>query len=144
MTSPNIFIIDTNVLVAGLITSQPLSPTVLIVDAMIDGDILFLISPELILEYRTVLLRNKLLHLHKLNEHQVDNLLTEITANAIWHETVPDSADQAPDPGDSHLWALLATEPSATLVTGNKLLYANPPKHNSVISPANFVKFFLR
>lgn len=143
MTLPNIFIIDTNVLVAGLISSQPLSPTVIIVDAMIDGDILFLISPDLLLEYRTVLLRPKLLRLHGLNVHQIDDLLTEITANAIWHEVVPTPIDQAPDPGDNHLWALLTTEPSATLVTGDRLLYENPPRQNSVISPANCVKFFL-
>ena len=143
MISPRIFIIDTNVLVAGLISSQAGSPTVKIVDAMIDGSLFFLLSPELLQEYRTVLLRPKLCRLHGLVEDQIDHLLTEITANAIWHETVGESDTQAPDPGDNHLWNLLATEPAAALITGDRLLLDHPPQQSSVISPASYVQFFL-
>ena len=140
MITPRIFIVDTNVLVAGLISSQVGSPTVKIVDAMLDGKLLFLLSPVLLQEYRTVLLRPKLLRLHGLDEKQIDHFLTEITANAIWHEVVSDSTEPAPDPGDDHLWKLLATEPSASLVTGDHLLLENPPLQRSVLSPANCVQ----
>ena len=139
MSRLNLFIIDTNVLVAGLISSQPSSPTVTIVDAMLDGSLLFLLSPELLREYRTVLLRPKLISLHRLSEAQVDRILTEITANALWREPLAQVPSPAPDPNDDHLWALLATEFSAILVTGDQLLYENPPVRRSVISPASCV-----
>ena len=143
MITPRIFIIDTNVLVAGLISGQVGSPTVKIVDAMLDGKLLFLLSPELLQECRAVLLRPKLLCLHGLNEKQIDHFLTEITANAIWHDVVSDSIESAPDPGDNRLWKLLATEPSASLVTGDRLLCENPPQLRSVISPASCIQYFL-
>ncbi len=142
MIPPSVFIVDTNVLVAGLISGQAGSPTVKIVDAMLDGKLLFLLSPELLEEYRAVLLRPKLLRLHGLDEEQIDHLLTEITANAIWHDLVADFAEPAPDPGDDHLWRLLATEPSAALITGDRLLCENPPQQSSVLSPASWTKRF--
>jgi len=133
----NIFIIDTNVLIAGLISGQVDSSTVSTVDAMLGGKIIYLMSAELLQEYRAVLLRPKLCRLHLLNEQQVDTILTEITANAIWHDVISISEGYVPDPDDTHLWNLLATEPSSILVTGDKLLLANPPQYRSVISPAS-------
>jgi putative PIN family toxin of toxin-antitoxin system len=141
--SIRLFIVDTNVLVAGLISSQPDSPTVKIVNAMLEGQLIFLLSPELLQEYRAVLLRPKLLPLHGLDTQQVDQLLTEMTANAIWHEVIIDSMELAPDPGDQHLWKLMATEQTAMLVTGDRLLYERPPEQRSVVSPASCVKMFL-
>lgn len=135
-----VFIVDTNVLVAGLITKQLSSPTVSIVNAMLSGSILYLLSAELLQEYRNVLLRPKLCRLHLLDEDQIDTILTEITANAIWHEVVATTDGGAPDPGDDHLWNLLATEPSAVLVTGDQLLLNNPPQYRSVISPSTCIQ----
>lgn len=134
-----IFIIDTNVLVAGLITSDPTSPTVNILDTMLDGSLPFLLSPALLTEYRTVLLRPKLLRIHGLTESQIDTLLTEITANAIWREPPHDAAHSAPDSNDEHLWALLASEPSSVLVTGDRLLLENPRPGSSVVTPAGCI-----
>lgn len=142
MKLPGIFVVDTNILVAGLISGRPDSPTTQIVDAMLDGRLIFLLSPELLQEYRLVLLRPKLLGLHGLNEEQIDHLLTEITANAIWRETPVAATEQAPDPGDEHLWKLLATEPAAALITGDRLLLEQPPSHSSVLSPASYIEFF--
>lgn len=133
MTS-RLFIIDTNVLVAGLITSQPLSPTVQVLDAMLDGRLLYLLSPALLREYRQVLLRPKLARLHGLSENEVDRLLTEIAANALWREPATVSQESAPDPGDDHLWVLLACEPGAMLVTGDGLLLDNPRAGSAVIT----------
>ncbi len=134
-----VYIVDTNVLIAGLLSSQVESPTVKIVDAMLSGQLIYLLSPELLKEYRTVLLRPKLLRLHGLHEQQIDDLLTEMTANAIWHEVPAVAKESAPDPGDRHLWDLLATEPAAILVTGDRLLFDNPPQQRSIISPASCV-----
>jgi putative PIN family toxin of toxin-antitoxin system len=133
MTS-RLFIIDTNVLDAGLITSLPSSPTVQVVDAMLDGRLLYLLSPALLREYRQVLLRPKLARLHGLSEVEVDRLLTELTANALWREPSQDAPASVPDPGDDHLWELLASEPDAILVTGDGLLLDNPRPGSSVIT----------
>ncbi len=128
-----LFVIDTNVLVAGLISSQPSSPTVRILDAMLDGQLLYLLSPELLSEYREVLLRTELARLHGLDEQQVDTILTELTANALWREPDRAHAESAPDPGDDHLWALLTCETGANLVTGDRLLLEHPRSEGTVI-----------
>jgi putative PIN family toxin of toxin-antitoxin system len=133
MTS-RLFIVDTNVLVAGLITSQPASPTAQVLDAMLDGRLLYLLSPALLREYRQVLLRPKLVRLHGLSEEEIDRLLTELTANALWRESVGVPREAAPDPGDAHLWALLAREPGAMLVTGDGLLLEHPRSGSTVIT----------
>ncbi len=143
MKTPRVFIVDTNVLIAGLLSSQPDSPTVRIVDAMLDGRLIFLLTPQLLNEYRSVLLRPKLISLHGLYEEDIDAILTEITANAIWHELVDNENAHAPDPGDDHLWAFLEIEQSAILITGDRLLYENPPPQRSVITPKSYVDLFL-
>jgi putative PIN family toxin of toxin-antitoxin system len=138
-----IIIIDTNVLVAGLITSEARSPTARILDAMLDGKLFFLLSSDLLREYREVLLRPKLARRHGLRKAEIDQFLTEITANAIWRDPLPDRDPSVPDPKDVHLWALLSSEPSAVLVTGDRLLVENPKPRTSVISPAAAVEMFL-
>lgn len=134
--SPDRFIIDTNVLIAALITRDRTSPTARILDKMLNGTLVFLISPDLLAEYRHVLLRPRLRAAHKLSEAQIDTLLTEIVANAIWCEPQDNPAEIAPDPGDRHLWLLLASNKSAALVTGDRLLLDNPRPGSSVLDPA--------
>lgn len=141
---PRMFIVDTNVVIAGLITSQVASPTAQLVDAMLDGRLIYLLSPDLLREYRAVVLRPKLARMHGLNETEIDTLLTDITANALWRDSPADDLHQAPDPQDRHLWALLACEPSAVLITGDRLLQENPRPGpgSSVISPARWAGGF--
>lgn len=129
-------VVDTNVLVAGLITSAAHSPTARVLNGMLDGRILFLLSPALLAEYRSVLLRPKLMALHGLAETEIDQLLTEITLNALWRE--PTTLTRAPDPGDDHLWALLDHEPKAILITGDHRLLQEPHRQAMVMSPAAF------
>lgn len=139
-----LFMVDTNVLVAGLITADSRSPTSEVVNAMLDGRLFYLLSAELLLEYRNVLLRPRISMLHGLGEEEIDRLLNEITANAIWRE-IPDNTHlQPPDPGDAHLWALLESEPTAVLITGDRLLLDNPPLQRSAISPATWAGRFSR
>lgn len=133
---PQLFIIDTNVVVAGLITGQADSPTCSILDAMLDGRLLFLLSPDLLREYRTVLLRPRITRAHGLTETEIDTLLTEITANAIWREPPEDASHAAPDPKDAHLWALLAHASGSILVTGDQLLLEKPRPGSRVMMPS--------
>lgn len=134
MTNP-LVIVDTNVVIAGLLTGDPGSPPARILDQVLSGRLLFLLSPELLAEYRAVLLRPRIRALHRLSDEEVDSILTEITTNALWR-TPPFSTDHTPpDPGDQHLWALLESEPTATLVTGDKLLLEHAPEPGKVQLP---------
>jgi putative PIN family toxin of toxin-antitoxin system len=127
-------VVDTNVVVAALLTAQRDSPTARTLNAMLDGTLMHVLSPDLLAEYRAVLARPRLAQRHGLSEAELDELLATITANAVWR--VPPAAfapataetplPAAPDDGDAHLWALLACEPAAWLVTGDQLLLQRP------------------
>lgn len=139
--SPPVFVVDTNVVVAGLITAPGESPVTAVLDAMLSGRLIYLLSSALLQEYRTVLLRPRITNLHGLGETQIDEVLVELAANAIWHES--DRPARAPDRGDDHLWALLAAHDRSILITGDRLLQAKPPRGNAVISPASWVESFV-
>jgi putative PIN family toxin of toxin-antitoxin system len=137
-----VFIIDTNVFVSGLISSTQNSPPVKILDLMLSSQILYVLSPALLLEYQTVLNRPKLIKLHGLIDKEIEQLLSEIVANAIWRE--PQMNQDAPDKGDNHLWSLLLQFENIILVTGDQLLIDLPPVDKSVITPAIFLEKFLK
>ena len=136
--TPPIVVIDTNVLVSGLLTGDPQAVTARVLDAMLSGEIRFVLSPALLQEYRDVLLRPRISARHGLTEGEVDTLLTRLCENTTWREPQPNGS--APDPGDDHLWALLAAVAGATLVTGDELLLEQPPEHSSVLSPRSFLE----
>jgi putative PIN family toxin of toxin-antitoxin system len=132
-------IVDTSVLVAGLLTRDPTSPTAWFVDEMLKGRLLYLLSPALLEEYRRVLLRPKIRRLHALDENEVDELLTELVSNALWRDQTATIAPIAPDPGDTHLWALLHEDPLALLVTCDQLLITEAIDPLRVFSPRAFL-----
>ena len=139
--TPLVFVVDTNVVAAGLITGAGRSPVALILDAMLSGSLLYLLSLDLLAEYRSVLLRPKLIKLHGLTELEIDRLVVELTSNAMWREPKP--APSAPDPGDDHLWALLDSYLGSVLITVDHLLLENPPVKSSVVSPKTYVNSLL-
>src|SRR5688572_2257051 len=95
----------------------------------------YLLSVELLAEYRRVLLRSKIQRGHGLDDAQVDALLEALARNAAVR-TPPAASRPAPDPGDAHLWALLESDPLAVLVTGDKALLADPPRPGVACTPA--------
>lgn len=137
--TPQVFVVDTNVVVAGLLSRATDSHVARILDAMLTGELVYLLSPELLAEYRTVLMRPKLAKLHHLSQNDVDALLAELAANAMWREP-DDGATAAPDAGDDHLWALLETYRGSVLITGDMLLREEPPAHHPVISPRSWAQ----
>ena len=139
--TPKICIVDTNVVVSGLIGADSNSPPARILDAMLDGGILYLMSSDLLDEYSSVLRRPGLVRLHGRTDDEIDRLLAGLVANAMWRE--PAVKGDAPDPGDDHLWALLASCPRGQLITGDRLLLENPPGDASVTSPRHFANTFL-
>jgi len=134
-------IVDANVIVSGLIAEDSGTPPVRILDTMLDGKLIYLMSGDLLDEYSTVLRRPGLVRLHRRTDEQLDRLLADLVANAIWHE--PTISRDAPDARDGHLWALLASHPQGLLVTGDRLLIEHPPSGASVISSRRFADMFL-
>ena len=133
-------VVDTNVVVSGLIGSSTGAPARML-SAMLDGGILYLMSADLLAEYSCVLDRPNIARRHGRTRQEIRQLLAELVANAMWRNPV-DRTD-APNAGDNHLWALLASPADALLVTGDRLLVANPPSGTSVTSPRHFVDTFL-
>ena len=130
-------IIDTNVIVSGLLTRDPAAPTARLLNAVITGEIRPLLSPALVVEYRTVLVRPRIKTLHGLEETQIDALLADIIQHSMWREPA-NSGIEAPDTGDNHLWDLLYQEPTALLVTGDLRLLDTPPFDTRVIRVRDF------
>lgn len=130
-------VVDTNVIVSGLIGRHPNAAPRQIITGMLAGAFPYLLSPALLSEYLGVLTRPGVRKLHKLDNAMIGELMTQITANAMLLE--PASGHAAPDPGDNHLWNLLAAHPGSILVTGDKLLLDNPPSFAKVVTPRAFV-----
>lgn len=134
------FVVDTNVIAAGLMTSDPASPTAMVLDAMLTGELIYVISPELLAEYRAVLNRPKLKKWHGLSETEIDQVLSELVANAAWREPSIENGRGAPDPDDAHVWALLSDGSDVVLITGDRLLIERPRHGSSVVTPAVFCR----
>lgn len=136
----NFYIMDTNVVVAGLLTAHADSPVARILDGMLRATFPFLMSEALLIEYRAVLLRPKLCKLHGLSDAEVDAILTDLARHAIVLAPVsPAAAPLAPDSGDQFLWDLLAVRSDLVLVTGDKLLLQAEAMQQRVILPQTFV-----
>jgi putative PIN family toxin of toxin-antitoxin system len=130
-------IVDTNVVVAALLTKHDASPVARILDGMLGAAFPFVLSEALLAEYRAVLVRPILRKLHGLTVSEVEAILTDLAQHAI--VLAPVGAPPAPDPGDQLLWELLAAKADLVLVTGDKLLLRDAGMRGRVISPQAFV-----
>lgn len=133
------FIVDTNVVVAGLLTAHADSPVARILDGMLSAAFGFVVSEALLAEYRAVLVRPKLCKLHGLSVEEIDLVLTDLARHAIVLAPVSTGVTPAPDPGDQFLWNLLAARPDLVLITGDKLLLQDEAMQPRVISPQTYL-----
>lgn len=136
MTRP-VAVIDTNVVVSGLVGREPGSPPAVILDAMLAGRFTYLLSVDLLAEYREVLLRPAIRRHHGLTDAEVEVVLTDLAMNGTLHEPGPSTA-ALPDAGDRHVWALLE-DSTAVLVTGDDALRRRSPDPSRVLSPRQFL-----
>lgn len=131
---------DTNVVVAGLLTAHADSPVARILDGMLCASFPFVVSQALLAEYHAVLMRPKLCKLHGLSVAEIDAILTDIARHAIVMTPMNlVTTPFAPDSGDQFLWDLLATRPDLVLVTGDKLLRQDEAMQPRVILPQTFI-----
>jgi len=110
-------VVDTNVVVSGLLSRDGDSPTARILDDMLSGRLHFVLSDQLLAEYRAVLLRPAIAERHGLTDEDVDHVLEGLVVNAGWRDC-PRTATR----GDAHVLALLQAEAAAVLVTGDVAL----------------------
>ena len=133
--------VDTNVVLAGLLTGNDTSRVVpnvpCILDSMLAAAFPFVVSKALLAEYRAVLVRPKLRKLHGLTVAEVESILTDLAQHAIM--LAPVAGPPAPDPGDHLLWGLLAARADLVLITGDKLLLRDAGMQGRVMSPSGFV-----
>jgi predicted nucleic acid-binding protein len=133
-----IAVIDPNVVVSGLLTGGRASPTAAVLDGMVRGRFTYLLSLDLLAEYREVLLRPRISRRHGLGDADVDSILTELALNGRVCQPPPVTG-AVPDSGDRHLWALLESDLAAVLVTGDAALQRHAPEPGRVLSPRSFV-----
>ena len=136
MTRP-VVIIDTNIVVAGLLTQREDSPVARVLDGMLSAAFPFVVSEALLAEYHAVLVRPALRKLHGLTVAEVETILTDLARHAI--VLAPATAPPAPDRGDQLLRDLLASRTDLVLVTGDKLLLRAPAMQGRLISALAFV-----
>lgn len=133
------FIIDTNVVVAGLLTAHADSPVARILDGMLSAAFPFVVSEALLGEYQAVLVRPRLCKLHGLSEAEAGVIRTDIARHAIVLTPLKvQTTPRAPDPGDQLLWDLLATRADLVLVSGDKLLLKEQAMEQRVTLPQAF------
>lgn len=130
-------IVDTNVVVAGLLTADDTSPVARVLDGMLAAAFPFALSEALLAEYRAVLLRPRLKKLHGLPVADIESLLTDLAQHAI--VLTPGAAPAAPDPGDQVPQELVAAKEALVLVTGDKRQLREPAMRGRVVSPADFL-----
>ncbi len=133
-----VLIIDTNVLVAGFLSSDPAGPTCGIVDGMIGGELAFLLSAALLGEYRAVLCRPKIQRRVGFNLKAVDQLLYRLAENGRVLGPTPGKMT-SPDRGDQHLWSLLEAVDASCLVTGDALLLERCPWPERIMTPRQWL-----
>ncbi|MCA3181360.1 MAG: putative toxin-antitoxin system toxin component, PIN family [Burkholderiales bacterium] len=134
---PAAFVVDTNVLVAGLLARDAASPVARVLDGMLAAAFPFAMSEALLAEYRAVLARPPIRARHGLDDEGIDLLLTELVRHAIVLE--PGRGAAAPDPGDQLLWDLLASRADLVLVTGDRALLEDATMAGRVMSPVAFL-----
>jgi putative PIN family toxin of toxin-antitoxin system len=137
VTAP-VAVIDTNIVVSGLVGGARESPTSVILDAMLGGRFTYLLSLDLLAEYRAVLLRPAIRRRHGLTDAEVEVILTELALNGTIHDPRP-SVAPLPDTGDRHVWALLEDAAAAVLVTGDDALRQRAPEPSRVLAPRQFL-----
>jgi putative PIN family toxin of toxin-antitoxin system len=130
-------VVDTNVVVAGLMTSESVSPVARTLDGMLSAAFVFAVSQALLTEYREVLVRPSLRWRHGLSVAEVESLLAEIALHAIILQ--PEPGPRAPDPGDQLLWDLLGSRGDLVLVTGDQALLDDAGMRGRVILPRDFI-----
>ena len=129
-------VLDTNVLVSGLLT--PFGPSGEIVRMISAGILILQYDSRILLEYQEVLYRPKF----QFNKEHIDTLLAFIKQNG---QIVPASPlkERLPDPDDEPFLEIAIAGRAECLITGNKSHYSRQSRQGMrILSPSEFLDFF--
>ena len=126
-------VVDTNVLVSGLIS--PFGPPGVIVGLVATGALRLCYDPRILAEYREVLERP----LFAFRPGDVETLLSRIAAHGVPLAPAPLSG-RLPDTGDRPFLEVAVSAGAAFLVTGNLKHFPPDCRHGiRVVSPREFL-----
>ena len=126
------WVIDTNVVVSGLLT--PGGPSARVLDAVLEGRIRMVYDARILAEYRDVLRRPRF----KLNPEAIDAFLGGVRGQMLV-APVPIPAT-GPDPDDLIFIEAALAVPERTIVTGNLADFPEKVLHGTrVITPTQAV-----
>jgi putative PIN family toxin of toxin-antitoxin system len=125
-------VIDTNVLVSSLLTSNIDAATAKVVKALMEGQITPLFDKDIIKEYTEVLKRPKF----NFSEKIVDYYIRAIMEKGLASSRVL-SKESFPDPKDVVFYEVALSREGTYLVTGNKKHF---PKKPIVVTPAEMLE----
>ena len=129
-------VIGTNVLVSAMITHNAASPTVKVVEAIGQGELVPLYNEEIITEYNDVLSRAKFGFLHL----SVARLIRTLMYKVIMMERIF-SGETFTDVLDAVFYEVALSKESSYLVTGNKKHF---PKAPIVVTPAEMMEILAK
>lgn len=124
-------VFDTNVLVSSLMSKRDDSPTVVLLDYVLDGQIVLLYSEEIIAEYDEVLHREKF----DFSNERIAAVL-ELVKMGLCLEPTP-SGEIFPDADDAVFYEVALSKEGSYLVTGNQRHF---PKSPVVVTPAEMLQ----
>ena len=129
-------VIVTNVLVSAMITHNAASPTVKVVEAIGQGELVPLYNEEIITEYNDVLSRAKFGFLHL----SVARLIRTMMDKGIMMERLS-SGETFLDASDAVFYEVALSKEGSYQVTGNKMHF---PKAPIVVTPAEMMEILAK
>jgi putative PIN family toxin of toxin-antitoxin system len=123
-------VFDTNVLVSALMSKRDDSPTVLLLNHVLDGRIVLVYSEEILSEYREVLHRDKF----GFSDERIKTVL-EVVRTGLCLGRTP-SNEIFPDQDDAVFYEVALSKEGTFLITGNLRHF---PKSPIVVTPAEMI-----
>jgi len=124
-------VFDTNVLVSSLMSKHYDSPTVMLLDYVLDGQIVLLYNNEIVAEYDDVLHREKF----NFSDERIKAVL-EMVKMGLCLEPTP-SGEMFLDADDAVFYEVALSKEGSFLVTGNQRHF---PKSPIVVTPAEMLQ----
>lgn len=123
-------VFDTNVLVSALMSKRDDSPTVLLLNHVLDGRIVLVYNEEIVSEYQEVLHRDKF----GFSDERIKTVL-EVVRTGLCLGRTPNN-EIFPDQDDAVFYEVALSKEGTFLITGNLRHF---PKSPIVVTPAEMI-----
>ena len=129
-------VLDTNVLISGLLT--PFGTSGKIISMVLAGKLVLQYDSRILLEYHDLLYRPKF----QFNKEHIDTLLDYIKKNGQLVPTIP-LEHSLPDPDDEPFLEIAIGGETEYLITGNKAHYPRQFREGiKILSPSEFISIY--